>query len=180
MSETALDGVIERVLEREGGYVDHPDDRGGPTNYGITLGTLSEYLGEQCTAEDVQALTRTEAKQIYRQRYWYEPGFDALSATQAEPLLVEALFDAGVHSGPARAVRLLQRAAEVSEDGIIGPVTQSAIRGLDPARALARFLIHRAMFLGELIGQDSSQRSFRNGWAKRVSEFVERSALDHA
>ena len=175
MSEQYIDRVIEDVIEREGGYVDHPDDRGGPTKFGITQRTLGEHHGASATKDDVSSLTRAGAKQIYRQRYWYEPGFDALPGEGMAALMVEALFDTGVHSGPGRAVRLLQRSLGTKEDGIIGPVTESSLAGMSPDQALSRFLTHRAMFLGELIGQDQSQRSFRAGWANRVAEFVERS-----
>ena len=50
----SFESAISEVLLTEGGYVDHPDDRGGPTNYGITQKTLSDFLGHEATKEEVQ------------------------------------------------------------------------------------------------------------------------------
>ncbi len=168
---SAVDQYIERVLEREGGYVDHPNDRGGPTNHGITMDTLSSWRGKPVSADDVRLLTKNEARDIYRSRYWSAPGFGSL---RLPDLLAEAVFDAAVNSGPARAVRLLQRCVGVTDDGVIGPITTQAIERSDPRRLCARYLAHRGVFYGEIIGRDGSQSVFRNGWANRLAEFIER------
>ena len=36
-----IDAMITDVIRREGGYVNHPADKGGPTKYGITHKTLT-------------------------------------------------------------------------------------------------------------------------------------------
>lgn len=169
--QSAVETYIERVLEREGGYVDHPNDRGGPTNHGITMDTLSSWRGKPVSVEDVQLLRRDEARDIYRTRYWSAPGFGSL---RLPDLLAEAVFDTAVNSGPARAVCLLQRCIGVTDDGVIGPITTQAIERSDPKRLCARYLSHCGVFYGEIIGRDSSQAAFRNGWANRLAEFIER------
>ena len=63
------DDNLARILSHEGGYVDHPLDKGAPTHHGITLATLAEWRGHSVTADDVRRLTVEEAKEIYRQRY---------------------------------------------------------------------------------------------------------------
>ena len=168
---SAVDQYIERVLEREGGYVDHPNDRGGPTNHGITMNTLSSWRGQPVSANDVRLLTREEARDIYRTRYWSTPGFGSLGLPD---LLSEAVFDTAVNSGPARAVRMLQRCVGVNDDGVIGPITSQAIERTHPVKLCARYLSHRGVFYGEIIGRDASQSVFRNGWANRLAEFIER------
>lgn len=170
-NSNAVNDYIERVLDREGGYVDHPHDRGGPTNYGITMNTLSSWRGQAVSTQDVKLLSKSEAAKIYRTRYWNAPGFGSLGLPD---LLAEAVFDTAVNSGPARAVRMLQRCIGVTDDGIIGPVTTQAIHSAHPARLTARYLAHRGLFYGEIIGRDSSQQAFRNGWANRLAEFIER------
>ena len=66
-----IDTILDEIIRREGGYVNHPADRGGPTNFGITAQTLGSWrkLGRPATAAEVQALTETEARAIYRQQY---------------------------------------------------------------------------------------------------------------
>ena len=64
-----MNDIIETILQREGGYVDHPADKGGPTNFGITQATLANYREHAVTATDVHSLTRTEAAAIYEAIY---------------------------------------------------------------------------------------------------------------
>ena len=163
--------MLDRLLAREGGYVDHPADRGGPTNYGITQAKLADWRGEPVSAADVQDLMPDEARAIYRNRYWTGPGFDRLDLPA---LLIEAVFDTGVHSGPRTAIEILQRAAGTEDDGIIGRLTIRACQRTPARRLTARFLAQRGLFLGYLVGSDPSQEVFRVGWANRVAAFVER------
>ncbi|KQM87240.1 hypothetical protein ASE67_05805 [Sphingomonas sp. Leaf23] len=95
--------LIDDVIDREGGYVDHPADRGGPTRYGITQAVAR---GEGYTGP-IRDLPRPLAARIYRARYWHAPNFAGV-ATRA-PLLAAELFDTGVNMGPAVAATFLQR-----------------------------------------------------------------------
>jgi len=105
---TPIDTILDEIIRREGGYVNHPSDRGGPTNFGITAQTLGAWrkLGRPATAAEVQALTETEARAIYRHQYITGPGLDVIT----HPGLLHLLVDAGVHSGPKQAVQWLQSA----------------------------------------------------------------------
>jgi hypothetical protein len=120
---------LEEVLWHEGGYADNPRDPGGATNLGITIATLGEWRGRAVTKADVKALTREEAAAIYRARYWKRVRGDALPAG-----LDLAVFDFAVNSGPARAVKALQRELGVAQDGLVGPVTLGALGSHDFVR----------------------------------------------
>jgi lysozyme family protein len=159
--------VITEVIRREGGYVDHPSDRGGPTHYGITLKTLAAWRGQPVTAEDVFALTEAEARDIYRREYVERPGLDQI----ADPLLRGLLVDYAVHSGPRRAIEELQRVAGVTVDGKLGPQTLSAVAAKG-AESLRRGVLRaRGRYLARLLS-DPSQRVFAAGWVNRLMEFV--------
>ena len=95
--------LIEDVIDREGGSVDHPADRGGPTRFGITqaVARAEGYTGP------IRDLPRPLAARIYRRRYWQAPNFDRV-ATRA-PTLAAELFDTGVNMGPKVAATFLQR-----------------------------------------------------------------------
>jgi lysozyme family protein len=84
---------IEALIEREGGYVNHPADRGGPTNFGITeqVARAFGYTGE------MRHMSRDLARMIYRQRYWKQPRFDQVFLVF--PRVAEELFDTGVNMG---------------------------------------------------------------------------------
>ncbi|MBZ6378675.1 hypothetical protein B5C34_11690 [Pacificimonas flava] len=135
MSEThngSLDRLLDDLIEREGGYVDHPDDRGGPTNYGITAATARRYGYDG----GVQGLPLEMAREIYRARYWTGPALDRVA--DVAPGVAAELFDTGVNMGPATAIRMLQRAlnamnrneqdwSDLVMDGQVGPATLSAL-----------------------------------------------------
>jgi lysozyme family protein len=124
--------LIEELIAREGGFVDHPADRGGPTRWGITqaVARAHGYAGAMA------ALPREGAAKIYERLYWQRPGFDRV-ATRA-PALAAELFDTGVNMGVGVAIGFLQRAlnalnrggrdfADLVVDRRIGPNTLHAL-----------------------------------------------------
>jgi lysozyme family protein len=95
---------LDALIEREGGFVDHPHDRGGPTCWGITQ-TVARAAGY---AGPMARLPRALAERLYRQRYWEAPGFGRVA--ERAPSVAAELFDTGVNMGPAVAIGFLQRA----------------------------------------------------------------------
>jgi len=164
-----VDDVIDDIIRREGGYVDHPADRGGPTKYGITQVTLTAWRSRPVTPKDVEALTVEEARRIYRKLYIDDPGFAPLP----EPLR-GLVVDTAVHSGVKTAVRLLQKAlGGLLMDGILGPVTMAAVQDSNPVLLYRKMLAERIRYLGEVIKARPSNSVFAKGWMERVAEFVE-------
>ncbi len=96
--------LIDEVIEREGGYSNHPADRGGPTRWGIT----QQVARDNGYAGDMRALPRGTAEAIYRRLYWERPGFAFVA--EIAPDVAAELFDTGVNMGPAVASGFLQRA----------------------------------------------------------------------
>jgi lysozyme family protein len=134
-----IEALIDELLEREGGYVNHPDDRGGATNFGITeaVARAHGYAGA------MRDLPRDDAARIYTRLYWLRPRFDAV-ALLTEAVAAE-LFDTGVNMGPGVAATFLQRAltalnrngrdyADLVPDGRIGPATLAALDAFFDAR----------------------------------------------
>ena len=130
--DTLATGLLEALLEREGGYVNHPADRGGPTNFGITQAVARA----QGFAGDMRHLPREEALDIYRRLYWLKPRYDAVAMRM--PMIAVELFDTGVNMGPAVATTFLQRAlnalnrnqqdyADLVPDGRVGAKTLNAL-----------------------------------------------------
>jgi len=99
-----IDRLLDELIEREGGFVDHPDDRGGATRYGVTeaVARAHGYRGA------MRYLPRDEALSIYRRIYWLRPRFDAVAGRSGR--IAAELFDTGVNMGPAVAATFLQRA----------------------------------------------------------------------
>ena len=164
------DAILERILLHEGGFVDHPSDRGGPTNYGITAFTLgaARSLGRSATREEVRALTRDEAKAIYQQMFIEAPGFSAIP----DGPLRHVVVDDAVMSGPTVAIRNLQLALRVPADGKWGPVTQSAVVACDAARVRVDVVKARCLRYGQIVKHDDTQRAFIVGWLSRALSFL--------
>ena len=127
-----LDDLIESLIEREGAYVNHPADKGGPTCFGITEAVARAH-GYRGAMRD---LPRGEAAAIYRRLYWLRPGFDQVA--ERCPKVAAELFDTGVNMGPAVAATFLQRALtalnrnakdypDLTPDGRVGPATLAAL-----------------------------------------------------
>lgn len=166
-----IEAIINDIIRREGGFINHPIDRGGPTKYGITAKTLENWhhLGRTATSDEVARLTESEAREIYHHQYIVEPGFDAI-ANQA---LLALLVDSSVHSGPQKAVQWLQEALGVTVDGVIGPNTLAALAATDQNKLYTKVLGVRLRHLGRLITNDPKQSVFAAGWMNRMAEFVE-------
>jgi lysozyme family protein len=137
-----IDQLLEDLLEREGGYVNHPADRGGPTRFGITEAVARAHGYAGAMAE----LPREEAMAIYRRLYWLRPKFDDVA--ERSPRVAAELFDTGVNMGPAVAATFLQRAltalnrngrdfADLVPDGRVGPRTLAALDGYLDVRGKA-------------------------------------------
>jgi lysozyme family protein len=96
--------LVDGVIDREGGYTNHPADHGGPTCFGISeaVARANGYRGP------MRQLPRDEAAAIYRRLYWLRPRFDQVA--QRSGRIAAELFDTGVNMGPAVAVTFLQRA----------------------------------------------------------------------
>ena len=128
----SVDVLIDALIEREGGYVSHPADKGGPTCFGITeaVARAHGYAGA------MSSLPREEAATIYRRLYWLRPRFDQVAKRSAR--IAAELFDTGVNMGPAVATTFLQRAltalnrnakdyTDLTPDGRVGPLTLHAL-----------------------------------------------------
>lgn len=148
-----IDQALVHLLGNEGGYVNNPSDPGGATNFGITqrVARANGYLG------DMRSFTISQAIEIYRRSYW-EP----IKADQLPDSLRFHVFDAAVNSGPTQAIKWLQRAAGVTEDGVIGQRTLGAAPRVTPAK----YSGIRLRFMTDL----GSWATFGKGWARRIAD----------
>lgn len=161
-----VDEIIEDILRREGGYVNHPADKGGPTNFGITQATLSSFRGCPVSVDDVKKMDKAEARLIYRTQY-VDP-----FAFVTGPKLRALVVDSAVNHGVSRATIWLQEALGVKPDGIVGPVTERAMIQAQSTVVYRVFLRRRIVFYGTIIKNNPSQAAFAEGWMRRVAEFI--------
>lgn len=165
----AFNHAIAFVLGKEGGYVNDPTDKGGETKYGISdkrdgiADGMTDVDGDNKPDIRIKDLTLGQASQIYFRDYWY-PSYcpdwpDGIS------LIV---FDSAVQHGVKKAISLLQDAAGVAADGIVGAKTRAAVLAADPEWLLTRYLLRRARYYAEIIKSNPSQAKYLNGWFNRL------------
>ncbi|MEO5641632.1 MAG: glycosyl hydrolase 108 family protein [Sphingomicrobium sp.] len=178
-----VDELIEALIEREGGYVANPADRGGPTCFGITEAVARAHGFDG----PMEQLTRDEAAAIYRRLYWLRPGYDAI-ATRA-PRVAAELFDTGANMGPGVATTFLQRSltalnrnardySDLTPDGRVGARTLAALdrfldlRGISGETVLLRALeaLQGERYL-RLAEHRPANETFLYGWlANRIGD----------
>jgi lysozyme family protein len=167
------DDIFDYILQFEGGYTNNSNDAGGPTNFGITAADLGRFLGLQgpATADQVRAMTRAQALDIYRSDYLTGPRFDQI----ADDSLRFVVIDSGVLFGTGRAGRWLPQALQVTADGIIGEQTLAALRACpDPAKLARAVLALRFCAVGDIVAGNPSQIVFLRGWLNRSATLLER------
>lgn len=148
---SGFDRAFRVVIGHEGGYVNHPDDPGGETKFGISKRSYPN--------EDIATLTLERAKEIYRADYW-----DRLRADELPLQVAIPLFDFAVNSGVASAVLALQAVVGARRDGVIGPKTIDAVKRADIAKTVVELQAERIVFLAGL----ATFKAFGRGWSRRV------------
>lgn len=148
-----FDQAFDRLMGNEGGLVDNPADPGGLTQWGISQRAYPTL--------NILALSREDAKAIYLRDFWIRGAMD-----QYDGAIAFQAFDAAVNHGIETAVRLLQKAAGVADDGHIGPVTIAAVKKKSVTDMLMLFIAFRIQFWTKL----STWPNFGKGWANRAAQ----------
>lgn len=151
-----FDQAFDAVIGHEGGYSWHPSDPGGETMWGITR----KVAVQEGYAGDMHVFPREAAKEIYRKRYWQELRCDSMPDA-----LKFSLFDAGVNSGVKQAIVWLQRALDVGDDGVLGPLTLDAAQRANGLRLAVKLNAERLDFMTSL----PTWPAFGRGWARRIA-----------
>jgi lysozyme family protein len=156
--------AIPTILTHEGGYIDHPQDPGGATNFGISWHFLQRLPTYQ-HIKDIRELTFATAVTIYQTEWWERYHYANIS----NQILATKLLDLAVNMGGPQAHICLQRAIRaatgnrLSEDGILGMQSFTAVNAADPSSLLAAFKSEVAGFYRLL-----HQPPFEKGWLARA------------
>lgn len=160
------------VFEHEGGLNNKVNDKGGATNWGVSLRFLKSINKDidgdgDVDYMDIAHLTKEEATDIYFENF-YKPFYNELPVR-----LSIKVFDTAINAGNTRSHILLQRSlnslgSTVKVDGAIGPQTKNAIKIYDERTLLDQFCIEQKKFYDFLIAKDSTQKEFEKGWHNRA------------
>lgn len=140
-----FDEILKILFGIEGGYVNDPDDKGGPTNYGITQNTMDAWrkLNNQPKGSVEKDLNKKEARDIYYNMFWKESGADKYD----DPREAMVLFDMAVNSGPQEAKRIFSKSGE----------------------NFYNMLDERKKYYDNIIERLPEQGKYREGWYNRLN-----------
>jgi len=182
----SVQDIADEIVAREGGYVNDPDDPGGATNFGVTIGTMQrlgiDLTGDgKVTVADVKRLTQAQARDIFVRHYFDEPRIAELPA-----IIQASVFDMYVNAG-SNAVRILQQllndmGQRVALDGRIGPQTVAAANvaaAAAPHHLADAYGIARRNYYYALADRRPASRKYarrrdggKGGWITRAEEFI--------
>ena len=167
MPKLAFDLCVSRVLKNEGGYVNNPQDKGGETKYGITK-AVAQKAGYNGNMRDMSELT---AIKIYELNYWNKSGSNTISTYSFN--LAFLVFDFGINSGVANAVKKLQKVlndlakTNLKIDGVFGKKTAAALQSISGSLKLVEYA-----YISEILSYYTALNQFGifgKGWINRVS-----------
>lgn len=150
---------LNKLLEHEGTtFVNHPQDPGGATRYGITIDSARRYIDSDYTVKQLKNITLQEVTDFYYKHFWNSPRINELP-----PYLASFIFDCAVNHGQRQAIRFLQRSLGINADGVIGNQTLKHSELADPLTVCKEVASRRAYFYGRL----STFNTFGLGWSRR-------------
>lgn len=177
------------TYDNEGGYVNHPDDKGGETIFGISRKFHSSWGGWQLVDQAKWFCTETEGTKEYdteltglcksngaitrlkldffKTLFWNPLQLDLVTSQK----IANALFDASVNHDPKDAAKMAQKVLKVKVDGIVGNQTISAINSANESAFLRSFTSDRISYYRSIVEKDKSQIYFLNGWIRRAESF---------
>lgn len=156
-----FDTAIERVFGNEGGHSNDPNDPGGESRFGISKREYPDI--------DIRALTRDQAKAIYKRDF-----YDKIHADELYDGVAYQALDFAVNSGIGTAIRKLQLALNVADDGHWGPITRAAAKTMPESDQIMRLIAYRQKFQTKLSAWDH----FGRGWAERNANNLIYGAID--
>lgn len=158
------------ILSFEGGFANHPNDKGGATNKGVTIGTWRKVGYDKdgdgdIDIDDLRLLTDVDViDRVLRPHYWDRWQGDSIRDQSIANLIVDWVWASGKHG-----ITNVQRVLGVKQDGIVGPKTLSALNNSDRRALFDRIHRERVAFIDRLCTKDKTQECFRKGWLKRLN-----------
>ena len=159
--------LIPKVLKWEGGFINHPNDKGGATNKGVTLSTFRKYFGKTKTVNDLKNITNEQWQYIFKNGFWDRWKADLIKNQSIAELLVDWLYNSGTLG-----IKYPQQVLGVVPDGVVGQKTLSAINNYPNQEELFYKLWNRRKkHYEDIVKRNPSQKVFFNGWMNRLNSF---------
>ena len=176
MNNAKFDSVIGNTLKSEGGYSNHPLDRGGETNYGITKSFMEDYKyalpGGK--SKPIRDLTVDDARSLYK-AMWDKYKLGYIRDKNLAYVMNDYMINSYAHTVIKRIQEILNRnGASLKADGLMGPMTLDAIHNCDPQWLIDEIIKNRYNHYRDDVQRNPLQRNFYKGWIKRLNGVAEK------
>ena len=158
--------IIEHFKKWEGGYANDPDDTGGCTMSGITIGTFREYYGYKKTCEDLKKLTDEQWLHIFYKKFYNKIKADMIRNDSICLMILTMCW----MSGTKTSIRKIQRVLKVMDDGIVGPVTLKAINDDNEKKVFDELKYMRTCWFESIVMNHPNKKKFLKGWMNRLND----------
>ncbi len=158
------------ILRWEGGYVNDPDDLGGATNMGVTIGTWKQVGYDKdgdgdIDVDDLKKLTVDDVvNRVLKPHYWDRWKADSIKNQSIANILVDWVWASGAHG-----IKIPQQILGVLVDGAVGPKTIAALNARDPKDLFAQLKQARINFIDDICRKRAANNKFRKGWLNRLN-----------
>ncbi|MFK2681147.1 glycoside hydrolase family 108 protein [Bacteroides fragilis] len=161
--------IVPFILRWEGGFVNDPDDLGGATNRGITIGTYETYCKKKGypapTVERLKNLSEKDWAEILKTMYWDKWKADQITNQSVANILVDWVWASG-----ANGIKIPQRLLGVTVDGIVGVKTLSALNSRNPKELFEEIKKARIKFIDDICNARPANNKFKKGWLNRIND----------
>ena len=161
------------ILKWEGGYVNHPNDKGGPTNKGVTIATWRKVGYDKdgdgdIDVDDLKLLSNEDVvSRVMKPHYWDKWKADQINNQSVANIVVDWMWGSG-----AWGIKYPQRILGVKDDGIVGPKTLAAVNGyIDQSELFKKLWLRRKQHFEDIVKADPKQGVFLEGWINRLNDF---------
>lgn len=166
-----IEQLAPKILKWEGGFVNHPNDKGGATNRGITIGTYTHYRKSKGlpapSVDDLKNISNAEWMDILKTLYWDKWKADEINNQSIANLLVDWAWGSGAYG-----IKYPQQVLGVSADGVVGKITLAAINSYpDQEELFQKLWDRRKQHFESIVQRDATQGVFLKGWLNRLNDF---------
>lgn len=163
---TKAEYIANHIRKWEGGYANDPDDSGGCTMSGITIGTYQQYFGKDKTCKDLKKLTEKEWVYIFKSGFYHKAKIDQIKNWSLALLICDIAF----MSGPKTTIKKIQKALDIKPyDGIIGPITLKALNET-PEENFYEIVQMRKAWFNAIVQKSPVKKKYLRGWLNRLND----------
>lgn len=161
--------IITFIKKWEGGFSNHPNDKGGATMAGITMSTYKTYCAKKGkktpTVTDLKNMSNAEWEDIFKTMYWDKAKLDQVKSQKVANIIVQMIWGSG-----ASQIKTVQKLVGVTADGVVGAKTLAAINAKDETILFDMLYAKRAMYFQQICITTPSNKVFLKGWLNRLAD----------